>query len=123
MIRLLYLQEAEMILANLSKIASLQKCRGRWGGGEEAHSMAHRIKGKLKTQAQKQEPGSLSAVAEYWEQQLLNDLVCFFFLESFHSSQSPTVGASSGQGILTQSSIKITNHGGEVISQKEVEGC
>lgn len=112
-----------MILANLSKIASLQKCRGRWGGGEEAHSMAHRIKGKLKTQAQKQEPGSLSAVAEYWEQQLLNDLVCFFFLESFHSSQSPTVGASSGQGILTQSSIKITNHGGEVISQKEVEGC
>ena len=41
-----------------------------------------------------EDPGTktrTSTAGEYWEQQLLNSLLCFSFLELFYSSQSPTV--------------------------------
>lgn len=51
-----------------------------------------------------------------WERQSSDYLMAsfvFFFLKSFHSSQSPTAVESGGQGISIYIPIKITNPGRE----------
>lgn len=82
---------------------------------------AHRIKGNLRTQAQKQ-PGNVSAAGEIGSSNfLMLSFVFSFLLWVIPLKSESTMGETSGQGILIYIPIKVINQARESVSQKNVK--